>query len=120
MNAPCTQVGGDHYSRLAIQPMDFAEDYGLSFAEGSVLKYLTRHKQDPTQDRAKALSILRYLHLRYGSPGIFRALLRSFSPLAAAMRHYCRINAIDSVYSEALAHMSLQEYGEAAHILETK
>ena len=36
------QVAGDHYKRLAIQPIEYIHANGIGFAEGSVIKYVTR------------------------------------------------------------------------------
>lgn len=36
------QVGGDHYSRFPIQPMEYIEKNQLPFADGCVVKYITR------------------------------------------------------------------------------
>ena len=38
------QVGGDHYSKMAIEPWEYAEKNNLSFLEGTVIKYISRHK----------------------------------------------------------------------------
>jgi hypothetical protein len=37
-----TQVGGDHYTRMAIQPLEYALANNLPFAEGCIIKYLSR------------------------------------------------------------------------------
>lgn len=37
-----TQVAGDHYKKLAIQPVEYIHANGLGFCEGSVIKYVTR------------------------------------------------------------------------------
>jgi hypothetical protein len=37
-----TQVAGDHYKSLKIQPIEFIHANGIPFAEGSVIKYVTR------------------------------------------------------------------------------
>lgn len=37
-----TQVGGTHYSSRAIQPIEFIHANGLGYAEGAVVKYVTR------------------------------------------------------------------------------
>lgn len=42
MNALNTQVSGDHYKSLKIQPIEFIHANGIPFAEGSVIKYVTR------------------------------------------------------------------------------
>ena len=36
------QVGGDHYKKLAIQPIEYIHANKLGFAEGNVVKYVTR------------------------------------------------------------------------------
>lgn len=36
------QEGGDHYKKLKIQPVEYIHANGLPFAEGSVVKYVTR------------------------------------------------------------------------------
>lgn len=42
MSALNTQVSGDHYKSLAIQPIEYIHANGIPFAEGSVIKYVTR------------------------------------------------------------------------------
>ena len=39
---PNNQVGGDHYSRLAIEPIQFIEANGLNYCEGNAVKYISR------------------------------------------------------------------------------
>lgn len=36
------QEGGDHYKSLPIQPVQYIHANGIPFAEGSVIKYVTR------------------------------------------------------------------------------
>lgn len=36
------QAGGDHYKKLKIQPIEYIHANGIPFAEGSVIKYVTR------------------------------------------------------------------------------
>jgi len=36
------QVSGDHYKSLKIQPIEFIHANGIPFAEGNVIKYVTR------------------------------------------------------------------------------
>jgi hypothetical protein len=37
-----TQVGGDHYRAMAIQPVEFIHANGIPFIEGCVIKYVSR------------------------------------------------------------------------------
>ena len=38
------QVGGDHYRKLGIQPIELIRDINANFFQGNVIKYITRYK----------------------------------------------------------------------------
>lgn len=42
MSALEKQVSGNHYKALKIQPVEYIHANGIPFAEGSVIKYVTR------------------------------------------------------------------------------
>ena len=44
MKALKQQVGGDHYSKLAIQPVEYINKNNLTYLQGNVIKYVTRYK----------------------------------------------------------------------------
>jgi hypothetical protein len=44
MSALDTQVAGSHYKTLKIQPVEYIHANGIGYAEGNVIKYLTRWK----------------------------------------------------------------------------
>ena len=49
------QVGGDHYKRLRIQPLEYALQNELGVCEHAVIKYVTRWRdKDGTADLLKA------------------------------------------------------------------
>ena len=49
------QIGGNHYSKLAIQPVTYINANGLSYLQGNVIKYVTRYKdKNGLQDLEKA------------------------------------------------------------------
>ena len=49
------QIGGDHYSKLAIQPVTYINANGLSYLQGNVIKYVTRYKdKNGVEDLEKA------------------------------------------------------------------
>lgn len=68
MNPLQNQVGGDHYAKLKIQPVEYIHANGLGFIEGSVIKYVTRHKsKGGRQDIEKAIHFLELLiEIEYG------------------------------------------------------
>ena len=49
------QIGGTHYSNLAIEPIDFITANNLSFCEGNIVKYIARWKaKNGIEDLKKA------------------------------------------------------------------
>lgn len=63
-----TQVGGSHYSSMAIQPVEFITKNGLTYLEGNVVKYLSRHRRkNGKEDLLKAKHYLEMLiEMEYG------------------------------------------------------
>ena len=50
-----TQVGGNHYKDMAIQPSEFINKNKILFAEGNAIKYICRHNnKGGKQDHEKA------------------------------------------------------------------
>lgn len=59
MNAYKNQIGGSHYQDLVIQPTEYIIKNNIPFAEGNVIKYVSRHKQKgKEQDIKKAIHYL--------------------------------------------------------------
>lgn len=44
MTALSKQEGGSHYKGYAYQPVEFGVNLNLNFIQGSIVKYITRHK----------------------------------------------------------------------------
>lgn len=44
MTAMTTQVGGDHYTKLAIQPMQYSMANKLDACQHTIIKYVTRFR----------------------------------------------------------------------------
>lgn len=63
------QVGGDHYKKAAMQPIEFIQANGLTFCEGSAVKYITRHRlKGGKADLEKAIHYLEMeIEHSYGS-----------------------------------------------------
>lgn len=49
-----TQVGGDHYKSMPIQPIEFAVKNGLNACQAKAIKYIVRNKGD-TEKRIEDL-----------------------------------------------------------------
>lgn len=55
MSANDTQIGGDHYRSLEIQPWDAIAAWGLGFLDGCAVKYLARwRRKGGVEDLRKA------------------------------------------------------------------
>lgn len=55
MSAMDSQVGGDHYKSMPIQPVEFIHRNGIGFVAGNVIKYVCRYKgKNGRQDLEKA------------------------------------------------------------------
>ena len=49
------QVGGDHYSKWAIQPVEYINANHLTYLQGNVIKYVTRYRdKNGVEDLQKA------------------------------------------------------------------
>ena len=56
------QIGGGHYKELVIQPIEYIHANGIPFAEGSVIKYVTRWRaKGGIKDLEKAKHFLELL-----------------------------------------------------------
>lgn len=56
------QVGGDHYSKMKIQPIDFITANGIGYIEGNIIKYVCRYKsKNGVEDLKKAQHYLQML-----------------------------------------------------------
>lgn len=55
-NALAIQVGGDHYKKMPIQPVEFALVNNLNTAQANIIKYACRHgSKDGQRDLRKAI-----------------------------------------------------------------
>lgn len=58
-SAKVTQIGGDHYRTMAIQPVEYIMENGLGFVEGCVIKYVSRWRvKNGVEDLRKARHFL--------------------------------------------------------------
>jgi hypothetical protein len=68
MSALDSQVQGDHYRKMKIQPVQFIHANNIPFIEGCIIKYIARHEHKNGAD--DILKVIHYcellLELRYG------------------------------------------------------
>lgn len=56
------QIGGDHYKKCEIQPVEYIVKNNLNFLEGNIIKYTTRHRQKG-EGRADIEKVIHYAQL---------------------------------------------------------
>lgn len=66
MKANKKQVGGKHYMKYKIQPIEFITQNNIPFIEGNVIKYLLRYKdKNGIQDLDKCIHYIELLKELY-------------------------------------------------------
>jgi hypothetical protein len=66
MSALEKQIGGGHYAKLKIQPVDYIMANGLDYLQGNVIKYVTRFRDKAgVQDLDKAIHYIEMLKERH-------------------------------------------------------
>lgn len=107
-NSPMTtQIGGNHYQDLKIQPAEFWIHNQLPATEGAIVKYLTRHSfKNGRQDCEKALHFVDMLiWLYFDAPIEHRAIPKHFRDdrsLVIQPRSYCHENKIPMLEASAI------------------
>jgi hypothetical protein len=68
MSALDVQVAGNHYRKLAIQPIQYIHANRIPWCEANVIKYVTRHKEkNGAADIRKAIHYCQLLlEMEYG------------------------------------------------------
>ena len=62
MSALEQMIGGDHYTKLAIQPMEYSMANKLDPCQASVIKYVTRFRdKNGIEDLRKAIHVIEML-----------------------------------------------------------
>lgn len=81
MSALNKQVGGNHYKRMAIQPIEFIIKNGLSFCEGNIVKYICRYKyKNGLEDLKKILQYCEIIReFKTVGRGLYRICSSKFS-----------------------------------------
>ena len=68
MSALNYQVGGNHYKRLKIEPIEYIVKNNLGYREGNVIKYVSRHQfKNGVEDVKKAIHMLQMIVEDYES-----------------------------------------------------
>ena len=106
------QVGGDHYRRMVMQPIEYAVVCRLDFLRGSVVKYLSRHQhKNGMEDLDKAA------HLCMIGMDMGAKYADVDAAMLAATDLYCRLNEIDAVTEDAIVAVLYGDWRMAVELI---
>ena len=99
------QEGGDHYTRLKIQPLEYIYANNLGFCEGNVVKYVTRWKyKNGLQDLEKSLHYVDFLIEFYNTKSIEPSIYSE--PLKITPVEYIYANGLGYCEGEVITHIT--------------
>ena len=107
----CKQVGGNHY-QSDYQPLEFILKYDLNFIQGSIIKYVIRHKdKNKEEDLLKALSLC-----ETGGEYDLKPSMININEMD--IDAFCKANKCDNVeYSFAVKYVLKKDYQRAADMI---
>ena len=103
----CKQIGGNHY-QSDYQPLNLILKYNLNFIQGSVIKYVTRHRRkNKEEDLLKALSLCE-TGLKFDKYNFF------YSDVRNEVYDYCKKNELNSyLYENLVIYILKKDYQDA-------
>ena len=111
------QVGGDHYKKLRMQPVELIAKLQLNYFLGNVLKYVTRHRdKNGKEDLEKALHYLKFAE-KYKLPVSALGMRYGHLVMREAIANYARVNMLSPLELDTICFASAGEYDEAKKCL---
>jgi Protein of unknwon function (DUF3310). len=107
------QVGGDHYKKLQMQPIELILECNCNYIQGNVIKYVSRHHfKNGAEDLEKAKHYLKFAI----DSSCEMENLSGFVPQAL---RYCRINTFGKKTEEIILSLFYNELRSAMQQIET-
>lgn len=109
MSALDEQIGGVHYKKLAVQPIELIAKSNLNFFQGNIVKYISRYEfKNGVEDVKKARH---YAELAWDlQPKNYAGWLKS-----ASAKFYCQNNAFSERKTNIIIHAVLGNYVSVIH-----
>lgn len=105
-----TQVGGNHYSTMKYQPIQFAMDAQLNPVQFSIVKYVSRYKnKNGLQDLQKALHFC-----EIGAEIDTVAIGDDIHWQNTLLNRYVHENKLSVMHDVIISHASVKQYSYAA------
>lgn len=117
MTANTEQVGGVHYKVMAMQPIELIAKLSFDFIQGSIVKYLSRCKEDRLEDLKKAKHFCQ-LGLSYGNwEKVVNISSSNCKTLYKNISEYVDDNGLHSTTSDILLYVAHNDYKKATILI---
>lgn len=117
MEALKTQVGGNHYKSMKIQPIELISKLNLNYFQGNIVKYISRDKENKIEDLEKAKHYCELAIELDKKDNVFKKFfIRSFTnktTIAKQIALYCHGNKLRNRESFIIGYIFCKEYQEA-------
>lgn len=110
-----TQVGGDHYKKLAVQPVQLIVKLQLDYFKGNVVKYVTRHRfKNGIEDIKKAIHYCDLAKHYMSSVGTNKFSVKT---IAAVTTDYAEKNYLTLLERNAIYYTCVERFNLAVETL---
>lgn len=94
MEALKTQVGGNHYKNMQMQPIELIAKLNLNYFQGNIVKYISRNKDNKIEDLEKAKHYCELAIELDKKDNIFKQILFHFTlkRKIKQIANYCDVN----------------------------
>ena len=105
-----TQVGGDHYKKLAVQPIQLIVKLQLDYFKGNIVKYVTRHRfKNGIEDIKKAIHYCELAKQYMGAIGSYKFSVKTTANVVTdyAEKNYLTLLERNAIYYACIEYFNL-------------
>ena len=112
-----SEVGGDHYSKMKVEPIRLIEVMQLDFVQGNIVKYISRYKnKGGVEDLRKARHYCEIGSRRFDRSSYYREYNRAEE---FAVNMYCEINGLGEIERNVIVNAMKNEYKECMEYIDS-
>ena len=112
MNPLDIQVGGQHYKKYKIQPVELYNKFCLGFGESNLIKYSMRHQDKNGLQDLEKVEHYCDLMIQFNNP------IGKFIPMEY-IEHFARVNNLSSFAKQVIEEVSLWLLNDSSDHLES-
>lgn len=106
------EVGGTHYAKMCVEPIELIEAFRLDFKQGSIIKYISRYKNKgrPLEDLKKALH-----YCKMYNDDVWETISYKDKML---VKMYCMLNGLDDRENAIIGYAVMRQYERCSEEIE--